>query len=81
MDGVTTIYLLSHTTYFNDLCEGYATGEEDLKQFAINEYWGLLTEAEGLTVEVNISLGWVRVYKDGDMAQEYTIFEFERVQP
>jgi len=79
---MNTIYLLSRTPWFDDLCEGYAASEEDLRQFAIYEYWGHLTAAEGLKVEVNISAGWVRVYdEDGDLAKEYTIFEFERVKP
>jgi len=82
MDGVTTIYLLGRTAWPGDLCEGYATREEELKQFAIHEYWGHLTAAEGLNVEANISEGWVRIYdEDGAMAIEYTIFEFERVKP
>ncbi len=82
MAGINTIYLLSRTSWFDDLCEGYATSEEDLKQFAIHEYWGFLTAAEDITVGVNIGAGWVRIWdEDGDLAQEYTILQFERVKP
>jgi glutaminase len=76
---MNTIYLVTFGTYLEDVLEGFATNEEEIRQIVVNaqvsNYYKV--ETRKLDIEINLQEGTVVV--KGEWNTTYSIHTLKRV--
>lgn len=76
---MNTIYIVTPGGYMEDVLDGFATNEEEIKQLIRNHFKEWMCDDDDVTsINVNLTIGEVFVHYEDDESREFTIHTVER---
>jgi hypothetical protein len=77
-DGAQTIYMVTPTSYMEDVLEGFAVSCRGIARL-VEKHLEYLSPLEEFDIQVDMNEMWVVVKEEGALKQVYFIHKIERV--